>query len=195
LLRAHLHHALVPAGHLEHPAALPREQRQGFLHIHVLAGGTGHHRHQRVPMIRRGHHHRLDFLVLEQPPKVAILRDLAPDQLGGRLEPGLVGLGDRHDLCIGLRLEVPGVNAPDQPIPDDAHTDSLVRPQDAVPRGGGQGRGGAGSDEVPPGQSPADGRPGFMRVGGHDKASFEPWRTVARRDARPRQACAIAMDW
>src|SRR5439155_11654207 len=73
LLRADLHHAFVAPRDLDHPTTFAHEQRQRLLHIYVLTRGAGHHRHQRMPVIRRGDNDGIDIFVFKQFPGITIL--------------------------------------------------------------------------------------------------------------------------
>lgn len=73
-LRADLHHDLVLRRSLDHEPAFAEIVRAGFLHIDMLARVRRVDRTRRVPMIRRGHDHRLHRLVIEHFAHV--LRDL-----------------------------------------------------------------------------------------------------------------------
>ena len=77
LLRADLHDALVPSGHVDHPPPLADEQRQRLLDVDVLARGAGQHRHQGVPVVGRRDDDRVHVAVVEQLAEVAVAPDAA----------------------------------------------------------------------------------------------------------------------
>ncbi len=127
LLGSNLHHALVPAGRLEHPAALADEERQRLLHIDVLARGAGQHHLQCVPVVRGGDHDGLDVLVLEHPSEIAIALGRAAQQRERFVATAAMCLGDRNEIRILLRLEIEDVALADQTVADETDAHALVR--------------------------------------------------------------------
>ena len=71
-LRPHDHDAVVFAGRLNHPFAFVDEECHRLFNIDVLAGRACQDGVQRVPVVRRRHHHALDILVLVHLPEVAV---------------------------------------------------------------------------------------------------------------------------
>ena len=70
LLGAHLHDAIVAAGGVDHQPAVADVVRDRLLDVDVLAGVAGVDAHDRVPVLGRGDHDRVDVAVLEQPAVV-----------------------------------------------------------------------------------------------------------------------------
>ena len=132
VLRSHLHHPLGPPRHVQHPAALANEQRQRFLHVDVLAGRAGHHRHQRVPVIGRGHVHGVDVLVVQQVAEIGVFRRLATGHLGSRLDASPMDIAHGGDLRVGLRLDSRQMESSDQSKADQSDMDALIRAQYAL---------------------------------------------------------------
>ena len=83
ILRPNLDHALRAFGHLKHPTALPHKQGEWLLHIHIFAGIACEHRHESVPVIRRGDVNGIDIFVGEELAEIAVLGHPASDQLRG----------------------------------------------------------------------------------------------------------------
>ena len=138
LLGAHLHHAVVLAGHLGHPLAFVDEERHWFFDVDVFASRAGHHGHHGVPMVGRGDHHGLDVLVIQHFAEVAI-RLRAAAQLGDALiHARRIGLGEGHHIGVLLVLEVEDMLRADEPVANETDADAVVGPQDTL-RGGGSG--------------------------------------------------------
>jgi hypothetical protein len=83
---ARLEHSTVPADFFDQNPALIDGQR-GLFALHVLACARRHHAHQRVPVIRRGNHHRIDIFPGEDLTE--ILGSDAILVIVGRVDDGL----------------------------------------------------------------------------------------------------------
>jgi hypothetical protein len=131
LLRADLDDAPVPAGDVEHPAALAGEERDRLLDVDVLAGGAGHHGHQGVPVVGRGDRDDVDVLAVEDAADVLDVLRLA----GRVLELLLVAAGDawiavadHHELRIRHAGPLADVLATAAVGPDDGDAEPVIRP-------------------------------------------------------------------
>jgi hypothetical protein len=71
LLRAHLHHTLVPPGRVHHHASLSDRQGERLLDVHVLAGLTRQDRRKCVPVIRRADDDGVDVGAIDHAPEIA----------------------------------------------------------------------------------------------------------------------------
>jgi hypothetical protein len=76
LPRTRLPDALVLLHGPHHRLLLANGAGQRFLAVNILALPRRLHRHQRVPMIRRGQHHRINILPRKQLPIVMIRRTI-----------------------------------------------------------------------------------------------------------------------
>ena len=130
ILRAHLHHAVCAFGHLEHPTPLAHEERRRLFDVHVLARGAGHHRHERVPVIRRTNVDRVHIFVRQQLAKIGVSRRAGAGHFRRRLQPPAMHIAHRGDLCIRLLQDCREMKAPDEPESDQAHMDALIRTGD-----------------------------------------------------------------
>ncbi len=79
LLGADLDDAFVAFGAVDHPAALFDEEGEGFFAVDILAGGTGHHGHEAVPVVGCGDDDGVDGFVVEEAAEVLIAGDGAAD--------------------------------------------------------------------------------------------------------------------
>ena len=68
--RPDLHQLFVAGRGLDHQAAFEHRVRRRLLDEHVLAGLQAPHRGERVPVIGRGDHDRIDVLVVERAAQV-----------------------------------------------------------------------------------------------------------------------------
>ena len=76
----------------------------------------------RVPVVGRGNHDRVDILAVENPAKVAVGLGLPTRRRLGAAQVGLVDVADRGDRDVGERLESidqPGAHAADADEPKD----------------------------------------------------------------------------
>ena len=98
LLGADLHDAVVLAGGLDRGRPSPIEVRQRFLDVDVLARLAGVDRAQAVPVVVGGHDHRVDVLVVQQLPVVAVGGDgVVAGRLHALAEPLLIQIADGDD--------------------------------------------------------------------------------------------------
>ena len=71
-LGPHLNNALILPRGLDHPTALDHVMARGLFHVNVFTRLTGQDRQQAVPVVRGGHGHDVDGLVIQQPAKVLL---------------------------------------------------------------------------------------------------------------------------
>ena len=87
LLRADLHDPLRPRRDGLHPLALADEQCERLLDVHVLPRTAGHDRHERVPVVGRGHDDGVDVAPIEQASEVGLGRGRAAGERPRCLDP------------------------------------------------------------------------------------------------------------
>ncbi len=95
---------------VDHGAPLADGIRQRLLDEHVLARLAGMDRRQRVPVVRRGHHHRIQFFPLEQLAEVVELLGLLSlrlfDESRGAVEVRLIQIAHSHGGHVGVFHEL-----------------------------------------------------------------------------------------
>ncbi len=130
LLRPHLDDAIVLARDVHHHAALADRQRQGLLDVDVLARLAGHHRRQRVPVVRRADDDRVDVGSVEHAAEVpghqfGRLREVPRHQILDLRALRVIDVTERHDLrAQAQRLaQVAGAHAA---ATDQPHADAAV---------------------------------------------------------------------
>ena len=136
--RADLHDLAVGARGVRHQAAFQDGVRGRLLDVDVLAGLERPDGGERVPVVRRGNHHRVDVLVVEHAPQ--ILHEARLER-GDVLQLGVVGargvqvlvdVAERLDLDVLQFREAP-LEAVALPVDTDAGGhDPVVRADDAV---------------------------------------------------------------
>ena len=144
LLRADLNDAPMLFRDVSEPSAFFDEHAERLFDIYIFACGAGHHRHQAMPMVGRGYHHRLNILVVEELPEIAITFGVAAARSYALLHPRLVGVAHGDHVDVFLVLEVEDVLRADQPVSDEANADTIVGAEDAPIR-----RGRCGGDNLP----------------------------------------------
>ena len=102
LLGAHLHHALVLARRFHHALSFLHDAADGLFHVNVLAGLARFHGRERVPVVRRGHNHRVDVLAIKNLPIVFVRFRLAVGGLRGCVQIRLVDVAYGGNLGVGL---------------------------------------------------------------------------------------------
>ncbi len=150
LLGSHLDDPLAPASDIDHPSSFTHKQTQWFLDVDILTGCTGHHGHQGVPVVGGRDDDRIDVAIVEQGPEVAILSGTPADQGCPFIETSAMDLGKRDQAGIRLLLEIQDVPLADQPEPDEAETNPIVRTDDLLIARRGQGRCGTRLEKSPP---------------------------------------------
>jgi len=115
VLRARLKYATLLADCFDQDFAFIDRQR-GFFALHILAGARGHNADQRMPMIRRGDHDRVDVLAIEDFAKVfgrravfGIVRGI--DERFGFAHPEAIDIANRKHPGIGqfeISIKIPG---------------------------------------------------------------------------------------
>ena len=131
---------------LDHGPPLRDRHRQGLLDVHVLAGPARLDHLDRMPVVRRGDHHRVDVLPFEDGAEVLHARDVvrdvghpgnAPFQVGEpRIDPGVVGIqvgsiniAERDDPRVGVGEEPLEELAAPVAHADEAQADLIVGPE------------------------------------------------------------------
>ena len=142
-LRADLHEAVVFPRGADHLPALPDEVRERLLAIDLAAGLAGPDRRQGVPILHRGHRHRVEVFAVHEPAdvgdRVGPVAEFLLDQLDERGGPGAVGIAHGRDPHALLRAEPLHVGTAAAAAADHGHADLFVGPDPA--RGGRAGRG------------------------------------------------------
>jgi len=113
LLRAHLHHALVSPRRFYHPPALSHKDTERFFDVNILARGTGHDGHEGVPMVGRGHNHRLNIFVVEKLAKIGIAFRVSAARCHTLFQAWLVDIGHGRQIRVRLIFEIADVLAAD----------------------------------------------------------------------------------
>ena len=106
-------------------------------------------------MVGRRDDHRVDVVVVEQGPEVAVAAGGAARECDGLVAPAAVDLGDGHDAGVGLIPEVEDVPLADQAEADEAQAHAVVGPQDPPVSRGREGRGGSAPEQRSPAQHAA----------------------------------------
>ncbi len=133
LLAAGLHHALVFARRVQHPAPVGHGEREWLLAVHILARVAGRHGHQGVPVIGRAHNHRIDIFLLQQLAEIVETLRAAVGHRQALLQKRLVHVADRRRLEVRLFEKGPQILAPASAAADQPHAHPIVRAAD--PRG------------------------------------------------------------
>ena len=127
MLRPALADPLILLHHLDHPPALRHVVAYWLLHIHVLARLHRPDRRQSMPMIRRGHRHHVDRLVVEDLSHILDPLRIV-DELLGNLGPNLpiavAHVADEAVVTSGQRFRV---RLPPTTNSNHRHTQPLVR--------------------------------------------------------------------
>ena len=107
---AHLRDALVLQCRVHHRASLADGIGQRLLDEDVLAGLARVDGRQRVPVVRRRHHHRIEVFALQQLAEIAVHLRLAAACLlhdcGGTTGMRLVHVANRRGIHIGIPQEL-----------------------------------------------------------------------------------------
>jgi hypothetical protein len=127
---AHLHDSLVAACGLDHATAFVDSHRKRFLHVHVLAAVAGGDALDRMPVVGRGDHHRVEILAIEQLAEIGQRLGAAVDLGVGLFQCRLVHVAKGDDLHVGVRQE--GVHQLAAPVShaDASQPDTVVGSQD-----------------------------------------------------------------
>ena len=125
----HLHQAIVPFGRSHHNGGFANAVGQRLLHIHVFAGCTGIHRHQAMPVVRRGNDHHVHFLHGQHLPVIGKQRglDVYLLQIGRTLsQHRVIHIAQSHTL-YGRDLEHGAEVGPAHALAaNEAHTHCIV---------------------------------------------------------------------
>ena len=132
VLCANLDHTLETLCGVHHPAPFAHKQGHGLLDVDVLAGGRGQERDRGVPVVRRRDHNRLNILVVEQPAEIGVAFRARAAVGQALLEPGLINVGESHQVNIRLALEIVDVLPADEPVADEPHPDAIVCAENAL---------------------------------------------------------------
>src|SRR5437773_3190798 len=116
LLRPDLHHAFVSPGDVDHPTSLSDKQRQWLFNVNVLAGGTGQHGHESMPMVGSGNDDRVHVTIVQELSEVAVSLDRAADHGTGFFEPPAMYLSHRSHADVRLGLKVEHMTVANQPV-------------------------------------------------------------------------------
>ena len=137
----HLGDALVLQRRGDHGAAFADGVRQRLLHEHVLARLAGLDGGQRVPVVRRGHHHGVEIFALQQLSEVVVRIGFVALRLfhrrHGGIEMLLVEIADGRRDHVGLSHELIEARCPLASQPDEADLNLVARRRRGVRSGGG----------------------------------------------------------
>ena len=127
VLRAHLADAIVLLDGVAHRQALRQVQRHRLLDVEILAGLAGGDGLERVPVRQGGDDHRVEVLVLEHLPVVAVSAAGGLEPFDGRFEPVLVHIASRGDDHVRMRGAVAQVDPAHVAAADQAEVNPAVR--------------------------------------------------------------------
>ena len=92
---------MIPARSSDHGAAFLDVVTQGFFDIDILAGLTGKHGGDGMPVIRRADDHGINIFLLQQFSEVFIGTSSGARPLLGRSRVDIVHIADRAELHVG----------------------------------------------------------------------------------------------
>ncbi len=127
-LSAVLHQCLIASGCLDQQPPLADVVRDRLLDVDVLAGIAGQDRGDRVPMIGRGDHDRIDGLVIQHPPQIgnrSVRRNLKRFSRGGSAV--VIDVADVGDFDVRCLAEQSGVVIAAASAADQADHQLVVR--------------------------------------------------------------------
>ena len=113
-----------------------------FLDVDVLAGLAGVDGDLGVPVIGRGHDHRVDILVFQQTLIVFVRLGARARGFGAELEILFVNVADRRSGGLGVFLEIPRQRAAPAAGADRANDDPVIGSFHSACRKRGQAGGG-----------------------------------------------------
>ena len=122
--------------HVDHDPSLGNCQAERFLDVNVFAGLAGFDRNVGVPVIRRGHNHRVDIIAVEDAAKVLrvqvrLLVRPADDFIAGLFDLGLVDVTERHALDVLESKSVAQIASPHTSAADQSDSNAVIGTDDA----------------------------------------------------------------
>ena len=121
--QSYLSHPPVAARCFHDLAPFSNHQGKRLLDVDILSGVAGLNTLQRMPVVRRADHHRIDVLQFKQAAIILELPRTASDFPGREIQVGLVEITNRHHFRIpmlekSVEYLIPAISQSDKPQAD-----------------------------------------------------------------------------
>jgi hypothetical protein len=103
-------------------------------------------------MIGSGYHDCVDFTIIQELSEISMTFDRGADQGASFLEPASMHFGHRSHVNVQLRLKIEDMTFANQSVANESNTYALIGAENPAVSSGGQDRGRAALNELPPAQ-------------------------------------------